>query len=52
MAAAVRMVGVTALFGARLFGAAAGLHAGFVLATVLPFAYGRAATMDMLLAAT
>jgi hypothetical protein len=47
------MVGVTALVGARLFGGAVGLHAGFVLAlSVLPFAYGRAATMDMLLAAT
>ena len=32
--------------------ARAGLHAGFVLGTsVLPFAYGRAASMDMLLAA-
>lgn len=50
--AAVWMVGVTALVGARLFGAAVGLHAGFVLGlSVLPFAYGRAATMDMLLAA-
>jgi 4-amino-4-deoxy-L-arabinose transferase-like glycosyltransferase len=45
-------VGATALFGARLFGGAAGLHAGFVLATaLLPFLYGRAAAMDMLLAA-
>jgi 4-amino-4-deoxy-L-arabinose transferase-like glycosyltransferase len=51
--AGLLMVGVTALVGARLFGAVAGLHAGFVLATaVLPFAYGKAAAMDMLLAAT
>jgi 4-amino-4-deoxy-L-arabinose transferase-like glycosyltransferase len=51
--AALGLVGVTALVGARLFGGTAGLHAGFVLATaLLPFAYGRAAAMDMLLAAT
>jgi len=51
--AALLLVGATAIFGARLFGRAAGLHAGFILATaVLPFAYGRAAAMDMLLAAT
>ena len=44
---------MTALLGARLYGGAAGLHGGFVLATaLLPFAYGRAASMDMLLAAT
>jgi 4-amino-4-deoxy-L-arabinose transferase-like glycosyltransferase len=50
--AAVLLVGSTALFGARLFGRAGGLHAGFILATsLLPFAFGRAATMDMLLAA-
>ncbi|HXB53322.1 MAG TPA: glycosyltransferase family 39 protein [Vicinamibacteria bacterium] len=43
----------TALFGARLYGSRAGLCAGFVLATsLLPFAYSRAAAMDMLLAAT
>ena len=53
VAAAVWMVGVTALVGARLFGGAVGLHAGFVLGlSVLPFAYGRGASMDMLLAAT
>jgi 4-amino-4-deoxy-L-arabinose transferase-like glycosyltransferase len=47
------LVGATALFGARLHDGSAGLHAGFVLATsILPFAYGHAATMDMLLAAT
>jgi 4-amino-4-deoxy-L-arabinose transferase-like glycosyltransferase len=47
------LTGATALFGARLYGSAAGLHAGFVAGTaVLPFAYGRAASMDMLLAAT
>jgi 4-amino-4-deoxy-L-arabinose transferase-like glycosyltransferase len=51
--AALAFVGVTALVGARLFGGAAGLHAGFVLGTsLLTFAYGRAAAMDMLLAAT
>jgi 4-amino-4-deoxy-L-arabinose transferase-like glycosyltransferase len=50
--AAVAFVGVTALVGARLFGSASGLHAGFVLGTsLLTFAYGRAAAMDMLLAA-
>jgi 4-amino-4-deoxy-L-arabinose transferase-like glycosyltransferase len=49
--AALLMVGATALFGARFFGRSAGLHAGFALATsVLTFAFGRAATMDMLLA--
>jgi 4-amino-4-deoxy-L-arabinose transferase-like glycosyltransferase len=53
VAAALLLVGFTALVGARLFGRAAGLHAGFILATaLLPFAYGRAAAMDMLLAAT
>jgi 4-amino-4-deoxy-L-arabinose transferase-like glycosyltransferase len=47
------LTGATALFGARLYGSAAGLHAGFVAGTaLLPFAYGRAAAMDMLLAAT
>ena len=51
--AALLLVGATALFGARLYGSAAGLHAGFVAGTsLLPFAYGRAASMDMLLAAT
>jgi len=50
--AGVLMVGATALFGARLYGGPAGLHAGFVLGTaLLSFAYGRAASMDMLLAA-
>jgi 4-amino-4-deoxy-L-arabinose transferase-like glycosyltransferase len=50
--AAVFLVGVTALLGARLFGSASGLHAGFVIGTsVLTIAYGRAASMDMLLAA-
>jgi 4-amino-4-deoxy-L-arabinose transferase-like glycosyltransferase len=53
VAAALLMVGATALVGARLYGSAAGLHAGFILGTsLLPFAYGRAASMDMLLAAT
>src|SRR4051812_19690565 len=51
--AALVLTGVTALAGARMFGAAAGLHAGFVAGTaLLAFAYGRAAAMDMLLAAT
>jgi 4-amino-4-deoxy-L-arabinose transferase-like glycosyltransferase len=51
--AALWLVGVTGLIGARLFGAAAGLSAGFALGTaLLPFAYARAAAMDMLLAAT
>jgi 4-amino-4-deoxy-L-arabinose transferase-like glycosyltransferase len=51
--AALVLVGSTAFFGARLFGAAAGLHAGFILATcLLVFAFGRAASMDMLLAAS
>ncbi len=51
--AALLLVGAIALLGARLFGGASGLHAGFVLGTsVLPFAYGRAAAMDMLLAST
>jgi 4-amino-4-deoxy-L-arabinose transferase-like glycosyltransferase len=50
--AGVFTVGVTALVGARLYGTAAGLHAGFLLATsVLFFAYGRAASMDALLMA-
>ena len=50
--AGVLLVGATALFGARLYGRAAGLHAGFILATsLLFFAFGRAASMDMLLAA-
>jgi 4-amino-4-deoxy-L-arabinose transferase-like glycosyltransferase len=49
--AALAMIGATALVGARLYGTAAGLHAGFVLATSLGvFVYGRAATMDMLVA--
>jgi 4-amino-4-deoxy-L-arabinose transferase-like glycosyltransferase len=52
IAASALMVGVTALVGARLLGAGAGLHAGFVLGTcALAFVYGRAAAMDMLLAA-
>jgi 4-amino-4-deoxy-L-arabinose transferase-like glycosyltransferase len=51
--AALLLVGTTALVGARLHGSAAGLHAGFVAGTsLLPFAYGHAASMDMLLAAT
>ena len=51
--ATLLLVGATALFGARLYGSAAGLHAGFVAGlSLLPFAYGRAASMDMLLAAT
>ncbi len=50
--AALALVGFTALLGARLLGAAAGLQAGFLLATApLVFLYGRAASMDMLVAA-
>ncbi|HXY38453.1 MAG TPA: hypothetical protein VEQ10_02220, partial [Vicinamibacteria bacterium] len=46
-------VGSTAIVGARLHGTVAGLHAGFVAGlSLLPFLYGRAASMDMLLAAT
>jgi 4-amino-4-deoxy-L-arabinose transferase-like glycosyltransferase len=53
LAAALLMTGATALLGARLYGGAAGLHAGFVLGiSLLIFIYGRAASMDMLLAAT
>jgi 4-amino-4-deoxy-L-arabinose transferase-like glycosyltransferase len=53
VAAGILLAGATGLFGARLFGRAAGTHAGFIVATsALPFAYGRAASMDMLLAAT
>jgi 4-amino-4-deoxy-L-arabinose transferase-like glycosyltransferase len=51
--AALLLVGATMLVGARLCGSSAGLHAGFVAGlSLLPFAYGRAASMDMLLAAT
>jgi 4-amino-4-deoxy-L-arabinose transferase-like glycosyltransferase len=51
--AALLAVGVTALCGARLYGAGPGLWAAFILGTGwLGFAYGRAASMDMLLAAT
>ena len=51
--AAVLLVFATALVGARLHGSAAGLHAGFACGlSLLPFGYGRAASMDMLLAAT
>lgn len=51
--AALLMTGLTALVGARLYGGAAGLHAGFIAGTsLLTFAYGRAAAMDMMLAAT
>ncbi len=52
LAAALLLTGATALVGARLYGGAAGLHAGFALGTcLLVFIYGRAASMDMLLAA-
>jgi len=50
--AGVSLVALIAFFGSRLLGAAAGLHAAFILGTsLLWFAYGRAASMDMLLAA-
>jgi 4-amino-4-deoxy-L-arabinose transferase-like glycosyltransferase len=53
IASALLLTGATALVGARLYGGAAGLHAGFALGTcLLVFIYGRAASMDMLLAAT
>jgi len=53
VAAALLFVGATAIVASRLYGAAAGLHAGFILGTsLLAFGYGRAAAMDMLLAAT
>ena len=52
VAAALLLVAATAVIGGRLYGRAAGLHAGFILATsLMVFAYGRAATMDMLVAA-
>ena len=51
--ATLLLVGITTLAGARLYGTEAGLHSGFVAGTaLLMFAYGRAASMDMLLAAT
>lgn len=51
--AGLLMVASTALFGARVYGAGAGLWSGVVLGTcVLAFAYSRAASMDMLLAAS
>lgn len=50
--AALLMAGATGLFGARVFGARAGLWSALVAGTcLLSFAYGRAASMDMLLAA-
>jgi 4-amino-4-deoxy-L-arabinose transferase-like glycosyltransferase len=50
--AALATAGLTAFAGVRPFGTAAGLHAAFLLGTsVLFFVYGRAASMDMLLAA-
>ena len=49
--ATVAEVGFVAWIGARLYGAGAGLTAGFALATsLLTFAYGRAASMDALVA--
>src|SRR5258708_30124601 len=53
VASRLLLTGATALLRARLYGSAAGLCAGVVLATsILPFAYSPAAAMDMLLAAT
>lgn len=50
--AALLLTGFTGLVGARLFGRGAGRLAMLIMATSpLTFAYGRAATMDMLLAA-
>jgi 4-amino-4-deoxy-L-arabinose transferase-like glycosyltransferase len=51
--ATLLLVGMTVLVGTRLHGSTVGLHAGFVAGTsLLMFAYGQAASMDMLLAAT
>jgi 4-amino-4-deoxy-L-arabinose transferase-like glycosyltransferase len=51
--AALLMVGATAVAGARLYGGGAGLWAATILGTsLLPFAYARAASMDLLVAAT
>jgi 4-amino-4-deoxy-L-arabinose transferase-like glycosyltransferase len=53
LGAALVMVAATVLLGSRIYGPPAGLHAGFVLGTsLLTFAYGRAASMDMLLASS
>ena len=50
--AALLFTGFTGLVGARLFGASCGRVAMLILATSpLAFAYGRVATMDMLVAA-
>lgn len=49
--AAVLLAGATALFGARVYGRRTGLWAAVITGTaLLSFAYGRAASMDMLLA--
>ena len=49
--AALLLTGATGLFGARLFGSSAGRLAMLIAATSpLTFAYGRVATMDMLVA--
>jgi 4-amino-4-deoxy-L-arabinose transferase-like glycosyltransferase len=51
--ATLLLVTATLIVGARLYGPEAGLHAGFAAALApLIFVYGRAAAMDMLLAAT
>ncbi|MBP6704961.1 MAG: glycosyltransferase family 39 protein [Vicinamibacteria bacterium] len=50
--AALLLTGFTGLVGARLFGRSTGRLAMLIMATSpITFAYGRAATMDMLLAA-
>jgi 4-amino-4-deoxy-L-arabinose transferase-like glycosyltransferase len=50
--AALVLVAATGVFGARVYGATAGLYAMLVCGTgLLGFAYGRASTMDMLVAA-
>ena len=50
--ACLTWVALTVWFGTRLYGASAGLHAGFVLGmNLLGFIFGRAAAMDMLLTA-
>jgi 4-amino-4-deoxy-L-arabinose transferase-like glycosyltransferase len=53
VAATLVLTGFTAIFAARLFGGPSGFHAGLVAgSSLLGFAYGRAAAMDMLLAAS
>jgi len=51
--AGLLLAGATGLVGARLYGGPCGLWAAVIVGTsLLPFAYARAASMDMLVAAT